>query len=125
MKQTPSRTRNLVKQIIQRIKPYDPEKVYLIGSWARGEADDISDIDLVIIKTTDRDFFERMREASRIMALHRAADVFVYTPEEFERMKQDGNAFILTVLEEGALIYDKAETGGLRPVQGFPPRTPV
>lgn len=36
------------KNLIAALKPYEPEKIYLFGSWARDEQDDVSDIDISI-----------------------------------------------------------------------------
>jgi hypothetical protein len=38
-------------------------------------------------------------------------DILVYTPEEFEAMQREGNAFAEMINEEARLIYDReAET---------------
>ena len=49
----------IIRTIRDRIQAYAPERVILFGAYARGEADDLSDVDLVVIKETDRPFFER------------------------------------------------------------------
>ena len=36
----------------------------------------------------------------------------VYTPEEFEKMKENENPFILNVLEEGIILYKEEIDGG-------------
>ncbi|MEN6317443.1 MAG: nucleotidyltransferase domain-containing protein [Syntrophaceae bacterium] len=46
-----------IKRIVESLKPYEPEKIYLFGSWARGEGDSLSDLDLVLIKKTRVSFF--------------------------------------------------------------------
>jgi predicted nucleotidyltransferase len=95
-----------IKRIIDAIKPYDPERIYLIGSWARGEEDALSDVDLVLIKNTRLSFFNRMRELHKfLLADMGGVDILIYTPAEFSRMHKEGNAFIEMVIEEGALIY--------------------
>lgn len=92
---------------MEALLPYEPERIYLFGSWATGEADELSDIDLVVIKQTPAPFFDRLREVSRLLPLESGAvDILVYTPEEFARMKADGNAFAETVEEEGVVVYD-------------------
>jgi len=47
-----------VKLLLKAIEPYGAEKIYLFGSRARGEADALSDIDLVLIKRTRARFFQ-------------------------------------------------------------------
>jgi predicted nucleotidyltransferase len=51
-----------LEELINLLKPYDPEKIILFGSRARGEADSYSDYDVVVIKTTDRPFLERLQD---------------------------------------------------------------
>ena len=81
-------------------------KAILFGSYARGEADEYSDIDLIIIAESHRPFVERFKdftglwEASPVKAL----EVLVYTTEEFETMQAEGNPFISMALEEGKII---------------------
>jgi predicted nucleotidyltransferase len=85
---------------------YEPERIYLFGSWAREEADELSDVDLVVIKETNAPFFDRLLEASRLLPPEvGAVDLLVYTPEEFRAMRRDGNAFAEMIAEEAILIY--------------------
>lgn len=96
-----------VNQIIESLRAYNPEKIYLFGSWARGEGDDLSDVDLVVIKKTKTPFLLRLREAVKFLPVKIGViDILVYTPEEFDRMSKQGNAFAEMILEEGQLIYD-------------------
>jgi predicted nucleotidyltransferase len=108
-----SKSRNLIQKINQALVPYQAERIYLFGSLARGEADELSDVDLVIIKRTREPFWDRLREAARLVsgAIHRGADILVYTPEEFSDMLARGNAFAEMIVEEGRLIYDRQTQG--------------
>lgn len=95
-----------IRQVVQAFRPYKPERIYLFGSWARGEEDDLSDLDIVVIKSTPLPFFDRLREVHRLLpAGLGAVDVLVYTPEEFTAMEKEGNAFAELIIEEGRLIY--------------------
>lgn len=84
---------------------YQPEKIILFGSQARGEADADSDVDLIIIKKTRKRFIQRLLE---VPLLPVAADIFVYTPEEFERMLQQENPFLQSALQHAKVIYEKS-----------------
>jgi predicted nucleotidyltransferase len=97
-----------VRRLIKSLLPYDPERLYLFGSWARGEEDDLSDLDVVIIKETEVSFFDRLREvASLVPPDIGGLDILVYTPAEFAAMRQSGNAFAEMIAEEARLIYDR------------------
>ena len=73
----------------------------MFGSVARGEADEWSDLDLIVIADTDRAFFERFRDFDGFCEVWPRLDLLVYTSAEFERMVNEENPFLLRVLEEG------------------------
>ena len=76
--------------------------VLLFGSLARGEVSEGSDIDLIVVKETKKRFLDRADELYKDIGV--AADILVYTPEEFERMKK--RFFIKKALEEGVVLYE-------------------
>src|SRR3990167_6982191 len=95
-----------IRQLLDALRRYRPERVYLFGSWARGEEGDLSDLDVVVIKRTSSPFFDRLREVLELLPPSTGGiDVLVYTPEEFEAMQREGNAFAEMIVEEGKLIY--------------------
>ena len=73
----------------------------MFGSVARGEADEWSDLDLIVIADTDRTFFERFRDFVGLYEVWPRLDLLVYTSAEFERMVDEENPFLLRALEEG------------------------
>ena len=89
---------------VERGRP-EVEKVILFGSFLRGESVPGSDIDLLIIlRESSIPFLERIPEYT---PLHFpiGADVFPYTEQELEEMKQQGNFFLRKVLEEGIEVF--------------------
>lgn len=97
----------MIEEIVKDLLDYQPEKIILFGSVARGEADEYSDIDLVLIKKTYQRFIQRLIEASQYLKIAKSVDIFVYTPEEIEQMREEGNPFIQRVLKEGKVIYER------------------
>ena len=90
------------------LEQYGPiEKIILFGSQARGDSDEFSDLDLILIKETAKRFLERLIEVP-LLPIH--ADVFVYTPEEFERMKESENPFLMSALESAKVIYERSRS---------------
>jgi len=101
-----------IKRVVECIKRYDPEKIIIFGSYVRGEADEYSDLDFVVIKKTKRRFIKRLIEVARLIDNDLGkVDIFVYTPQEFKRMIEEENPFIEQVIKEGRVIYEKEVLG--------------
>ena len=96
----------VLDEIVRVLAPYEPERIILFGSRARGEADEHSDYDLIVIKRTARPFLERLRDmVPYLVRLTHPADILVYTPEEFERMSETGLGWV--VAQEGITLYER------------------
>ena len=81
-------------------------KAIVFGSVARGEADEWSDLDLLIVADTPRPFLERYRDFESLYDVWRRLDLLIYTPDEFARMQAEGRPFIDHVLREGIVIHE-------------------
>ena len=89
------------------LKAGGAKRAIVFGSYARGEADEYSDVDLVIIKETALPFLDRYTDFQQLFQVTRKAlQILVYTPDEFEGMKARGNTFILNVIKDGVVIYE-------------------
>lgn len=98
-----------IQWLLEDLQAYQPEKVILFGSAARGDADEHSDLDVVIVKQTTVGFVQRGVDAVMLLRADVfPVDLFVYTPEEFARMKENENPFMESVLREGKVLYEKA-----------------
>jgi predicted nucleotidyltransferase len=95
-----------LERIIPMIIRSGAKKIILFGSLARGNIHKGSDIDLIIVKETDKRFLERLDVFYSLLLPRVAMDIFVYTPEEFERMAEE-NGFIRTALREGKVLYEE------------------
>ena len=98
-----------IHNIAEKIRAgYNPVKIILFGSLARGTANKDSDIDLLIVKQTSKPFHKRWAEVCRIVSdLRRdiAFSPFVITPRELRRRLAEKDPFILGILEEGKVLY--------------------
>ncbi len=90
------------------IREYEPEKLILFGSAAQGELHEWSDLDLVVIKRTDKPLLERIEEVLRLVRPKVGLDVLVYTPEEMEGLVADRRVFVLDeIIYKGAVAYER------------------
>ena len=55
-----SRERRNIERAISSLRSYEPQKIILFGSQARGDDDKHSDLDLVVIKETYERFLDRL-----------------------------------------------------------------
>lgn len=91
-----------------------PQKVILFGSFARGATSRWSDIDLVIIKESDRPFFERVREIIGILKPRVGVDLLVYTPQEVERAIRTSRFLREEVFQKGRVIMGSFKEEALK-----------
>ena len=91
------------------VEKYRPEKVILFGSLATGRINEWSDIDLLIIKETDKRPLDRALEAYSLLGNYREPmDIIVYTPAEVDLLLREGSFFVSEILTEGKVLYEKA-----------------
>lgn len=103
-----SRRRQLLKEmerVKRRLISMGAQKVVLFGSAARGEIGLFSDVDLLVVMDSPLPFVERLGEVYRHI-MPREVDIFVYTPKEFDEIK-DTNPLVRQALKEGKVIYEK------------------
>jgi predicted nucleotidyltransferase len=86
-----------LNRLIPEIIKLDVEKIILFGSLVTGDIHKTSDIDLIIVKRTDKKFLDRLDEFYSKLNPKVTIDIFIYTPEEFEEMKEN-NLFIKRAL---------------------------
>jgi predicted nucleotidyltransferase len=96
-----------IAHVIVSLEEYNPQRVIVFGSSARGDEDEYSDLDLVIIKETQERFLDRLERVYELVKPTFAMDVLVYTPQEFAKMQERENPFIEMVMKEGVVIYER------------------
>lgn len=95
---------SVVQTIVNQLKSYKPERIILFGSYASGKSSPDSDVDIAIIKKTADSFHERQKETRMLLKTTTPVDIFVFTPEEFEKARQD-NLFVQEIAKMGKVIY--------------------
>ena len=100
------KTLNILKKHLKFLKKtFNPEKIILFGSRARGDNLEESDFDLIIVseKFKDIDFRERMIKAYGNWDKKEGLDVICHTPEEFEKKKKQ-IGIVQKAIEAGIVI---------------------
>ena len=69
------------------------DEAWLFGSVAAGGAGPWSDLDVVVVTSSDLPFIERPLEFPEIYELDVTVDLLVYTPEEFNTLLASGGGF--------------------------------
>jgi predicted nucleotidyltransferase len=95
--------------LVGRIRDgYEPEKIILFGSLARGETHEWSDIDLIVVKDTDKRYGERVKELLPVLrGCLIGADIVIYTPEEYEDGKRARWGLVRDVERDGKVLYER------------------
>jgi predicted nucleotidyltransferase len=95
-----------LKKIIDQVGDI-PEihQVISFGSYARGKRDLFTDLDLIVIMETEKEFIQRTAELYQLLDHDVDLDLLVYTPEEFKKMQEGG--FLRHALQNGQVIYEK------------------
>jgi len=91
-----------VGEVVKRLNPY---LVILFGSFATGEINEGSDVDVLVVADFKEGFLDRIATLMRLNAFGIPIEPIGYTLEELEEMKRRGNPFILEVLEKGKVLY--------------------
>ena len=103
---------DVIDKMTQRIvREVDPQRILLFGSWARGEADEQSDVDLLVV---EREPFgrnrSRRREAARIWRclseFRIPTDILVYAVDELDQWKDSSYHVVARALREGKVLYE-------------------
>ena len=92
-------------KIVQALKP---EKIFLFGSYAYGNPEKDSDIDLfIIMETSERPAKRRIRVSRLFWDRPVPMDFVVKTPTEIAERISMGDFFIKKILTKGKVLYDK------------------
>lgn len=108
---TRAQAQTVISEMVRRIvSGFDPEKVILFGSYARGTATRDSDVDLAVIfprlRGRRRDKMVEIRVALYGMGIPK--DVVVMTKKDLEQQKDVVGSIAHVVAKEGKILYARA-----------------
>jgi predicted nucleotidyltransferase len=99
---------NELKKIINHLAClFLPQKIFLFGSCAKGNADSRSDIDLLVITTFSGQRRKLMLEMDRAIAsFKKPVDIIIQTADEYEKTRSIPGTIARYVSLEGKILYD-------------------
>ena len=106
----------VLDRLIYSLKPSDPYRIVLFGSYANGNPNENSDIDIMVILDNNhisRTYEERLKKKilvrKLVLEINRKIplDILVYSKEELKKIKEHGNYFIDEIEKTGKIIYEK------------------
>jgi excisionase family DNA binding protein len=99
-----------IDEMVRRIvEQFDPERVILFGSYARGNAGPDSDVDLLVVM-----HFQGSKRAKQVEIrvslhdIHVPKDIIVASPQEVEKYRDLVGTIIRPALREGITLYERA-----------------
>jgi len=98
----------MARKIVDR---FQPEKIILFGSYARSEATENSDVDLLVISRSPGPRGKRSAPIIRMLAEEYdvPVDIIVRSPKGLDEWKDVPTSFARQVLTEGVTLYEKAQ----------------
>ena len=102
--------------IVERLMETKPEKIILFGSYAYGEPEDNSDLDILVVTGDEiipSDFSEKskiyLRISEAISEIKREfpIDLIVHTKPMHKKFIENNSLFARELLEKGKVIYEK------------------
>ncbi|MCW5981964.1 MAG: nucleotidyltransferase domain-containing protein [Bryobacteraceae bacterium] len=105
---TPTASDPVLVEVVRRlVAAYRPERVYLFGSVARGDAGPDSDYDLLIVVPDDVPDSQKSPDLGYavVEGLPRSGDFLVWTRRRFDSRLHLKASLPSTVLREGKLLY--------------------
>ncbi len=92
-----------VERLVQGLIALKARRVYQFGSLTRRPPDLFTDVDLLAVMESDESFVQRLPRIYMALKPKVAADILVYTPQEFEEMRE--RPFLRHALKTAVLRY--------------------
>ena len=97
-----------IQQAVARlVAAAKPSKIILFGSYARGDATEDSDLDLMVIAPGEVNKFDEMVRLRNVMGdMGVGVDLLVYSDQEASRRSQVPGTVLHRAFKEGRVMYD-------------------
>jgi predicted nucleotidyltransferase len=101
--------KEIIETVKERlIKTYNLKEIYLFGSFAWGNPDSQSDLDLLIVvdKSDEKPYKRPIKGIKALFGLGIANDIIVFTKDEFDRLAGDVSTLCYKIKQERVKLYE-------------------
>lgn len=100
-----------IQAVVQAVaEQFQPEKIILFGSYAYGQPQPWSDVDLLVVMDTALTPREQRLQISRQLYHHPfRLDILVRTPADLAHRLAEGDFFLLEITRKGRVLYEKPD----------------
>jgi predicted nucleotidyltransferase len=93
-------------EIVKRLKPLNPLKIILFGSYAYGTPTENSDIDICIVKENVKSKIKEKRKARRLLKdITLAKDILIPSKSEYDFYKNEYGSVYMDIDKKGKLLW--------------------
>src|ERR1035437_4340659 len=97
---------NLVKTIVERLRPLNPLKIILFGSYGYGTPNADSDLDICIIKKEIKSKYQEQKKIRlRLKDLSISKDILVVSEEEYDFYKNEYGSVFMDIERKGKVLW--------------------
>lgn len=89
---------------------FKPQKIILFGSYAYGNPTEDSDVDMLVVLSSEGNNLRKTWEILNQTQPKFAVDLLVRTPSEIEQRLAWNDLFLREIIEKGKVIYESAHT---------------
>ena len=97
----------IIKLTNSIVSYFDPERIILFGSYAYGNPNEHSDIDLLVIMPYEGTGIRKSLEIWKKIQPDFSIDLIVKTPEDFRKRYTLGDPLVGEAVDKGKLLYER------------------
>jgi len=96
----------LKKEIVEKLKPLNPEKIILFGSYAYGNPTKDSDLDICVVEKNYKNRFQEKQKIRELLKdIDLPKDILNPTLEEYEFYKNEFGSVYKDIEEKGVVLW--------------------
>jgi predicted nucleotidyltransferase len=98
-----------IQQLVEKItENFHPQKIILFGSYAYGNPQPESDVDLLVIMDTPLKESQQALEIRKALHIFFGLDLIVRTPQNMEERLRWGDSFLKEIITKGKVLYESS-----------------